>query len=219
MTTTINQALNELAQHYDALATQYGYSPHATQQSSLETQEKRLSILLDVLPSFKHQKVLDFGCGTGHLLSMLQQRGFVGEYVGYDIAPNMLSVARSYHPQGRFELKNILLEPIEEMFDVVFISGVFNNAMGHNEQWAQQVLTRLFAHTREALAFNMLSRYVDFFAEGLYYADPMHVFQFCKENLSARVTLRHDYEIKPGVIPFEFSCYVYAAPHAKVALK
>ncbi|MEI2638270.1 MAG: hypothetical protein V9F03_04650 [Microthrixaceae bacterium] len=42
----------------------------------------------------------------------------------------------------------------------------------------------LYDHTKIALAFNSLSRYVDFFTEGLGYFDPGEVFKFCKENLS-----------------------------------
>lgn len=209
ITEQMNCELNKLAEHYNQLAQQHGYSHHATQQSSIETQEKRLSILLDVLPNLTHQKVLDFGCGTGHMLSVLKKNGFVGEYVGYDISASALEVARQYHPQGRFELKNILKDELEEDFDIILISGVFNNDIGCNQDFMQQVLTRLFPHCRQALAFNALSRYVDYFSEGLYYFDPMQVFQFCKENLSTNVSLRHDYEVKEGVIPFEFTCYVY----------
>jgi hypothetical protein len=57
-------------------------------------------------------------------------------------------------------------------------------------------------------AFNMLSRFVDYFDDELYYEDPLHAFRFCKEQLSPLVTLRHDYAVRPGSIPFEFSIYV-----------
>lgn len=214
----MNKEIEKLSQHYDILAQQYGYSPSAVQQSSLETQEQRLSILLEVTDDIKHKKILDFGCGTGHLLSLLKAKGFQGEYVGYDISDSLLAIAREHHPEGRFELKNILTEDIDESFDFIFISGVFNNDIDCNEVFMQEVLSRLFPKASESLAFNALSRYVDYFSEDLYYFDPMLVFQWCKENLSPKVTLRHDYEVKSGVIPFEFTCYVYATDHNPVKI-
>jgi hypothetical protein len=42
------------------------------------------------------------------------------------------------------------------------------------------------------------------------------VFAFCKQELSPRVTLRHDYHVKDGVIPFEFTTYVYRSDLAPV---
>ena len=37
-------------------------------------------------------------------------------------------------------------------------------------------------------------------------------FSFVKNEVTPYVTLRHDYEVKPGVIPFEFIIYAYHRP-------
>ncbi|MDX1677258.1 class I SAM-dependent methyltransferase [Arsukibacterium sp.] len=210
----LKQQLDLLSSHYNTLADTYGYSPHAVQQSSYETQERRLQILLEGFTDFKNKKILDFGCGTGHLFRLLQQRGFAGEYVGYDISAGLINLARENNEDGRFELRNIFEQPPEEKFDLVFISGVFNNDIGQNESFLQSVLKILFAVTEEGIAFNCLSTFVDFKADGLFYFNPCQVFEFCKEQLTPCVNLRHDYEIKPGVVPFEFSCYLRKSPHA-----
>src|SRR6185503_2172215 len=99
----------------------------SAQYADRETQERRMEVLCEIGVS-KGSKVLDFGCGTGQLLSFLQRSiGFEGEYVGYDISPEAIELARSAHPSGRFEVRNILEEPAEETFDYVLVSGVFNN--------------------------------------------------------------------------------------------
>jgi SAM-dependent methyltransferase len=205
--------LDLLSQHYNVLANTHGYSPHAVQQSSAQTQERRLNVLLEGFTDYKHKKILDFGCGTGHLLRVLQQQGFSGEYVGYDISAGLIKLAREHNVGGRFELRNIFEQPPEESFDLVFISGVFNNDIGRNEHFMQSVLNILFAATKDGLAFNCLSTFVDFKSAGLHYFDPCKVFTFCKEQLTPCVSLRHDYEIKPGVVPFEFSCYLHQSDH------
>lgn len=206
MSELIQKQLNKLAKHYDDLGLEFGYSPNATQQSSLETQERRLQVLLEMSGDYSNDKILDFGCGTGNLFALLERTGFKGEYVGYDISSELLSIASAEHPNGRFELKNIFESPIEETFDWVFISGVFNNDIEHNQAFMQQALTILFTKVRKGLVFNALSHYVDYQSPGLYYFDPCWVFDFCKRNLTTHVVLNHGYQIKPDVIPFEFSC-------------
>jgi hypothetical protein len=65
------------------------------------------------------------------------------------------------------------------------------------------------------LAFNALSTYVDYIDEHLNYLDPAAMLDFCKTELSARTVLRHDYLLKEGVIPYEFTMYVYKAALAR----
>ncbi len=55
----------------------------------------------------------------------------------------------------------------------------------------------------------MMSTYVDYQDPGLFYEDPCLVFDFVKRNLTPFVVLKHDYRIKPDVIPFEFIIYAY----------
>lgn len=214
----LESEFKELSEHYDELARQHGYSPNATQQSSVETQEKRLNVLLNLSGNLKNKKILDFGCGTGHLLHILRKNGFKGEYVGYDISSELLNIARQHYPEARFELKNILNDPIDESFDYIFISGVFNNDIGCNQLFMKKILTKLFKQTKESMVFNALSCYVDYKNQGLYYFDPSWVFEFCKTHLTTHVSLNHAYEIKPGVIPFEFSIRLDKTAFHPVAL-
>lgn len=205
---------SRLEAHYAGLLRAHGDGPQAVQMRDLPTQERRFEVLAQVgLPP--DARVLDFGCGTGHLLEFLRRScGYRGEYVGYDLAADLLAVARTKFPRVQFERRDIFADGMPEEFDYVFISGVFNNLTGHNEAFMQDALTRLFARTRRALAFNALSAYVDYFDAGLYYADPGEVFAFCKERLSPLVTLRHDYLIKPTAPPYEFTVYVHRTSHA-----
>ena len=214
----MKKQINKISEHYNALGKQYGYSPDATQQSSLETQEKRLNVLIEMAGDIKNAKVLDFGCGTGHLYALLKQGGFCGEYVGYDISSELINLAKHHHPTGRFELKNVFEHPIDESFDWVFISGVFNNNIECNQEFMQQVLSTLFVNVNVGLVFNALSLYVDYQSEGLYYFDPSWVFDYCKSNITTHVQLNHSYEIKPGIIPFEFSVRLDKTPFKPVKL-
>ncbi len=198
-----------LEQQYGERLARFGDSPEGTQQADVATQEQRMRILCQA-GDLRRAKVLDFGCGTGHLLAFLRREcAFDGEYVGYDISPDMIDIATNKFPDARFERRNVLADGVPEDFDFVLITGTFNNLTGNNWEWMTLALKSLFARTRTTLAFNNLSAYVDFFSEGLYYEDPARVLKFCKEELSPLVTLRHDYGIRPGVVPYEFTTYVH----------
>jgi len=206
---SFNRDIEALSKHYGDLVRQHGDAPEGAQYADRETQERRMAVLCEIGIG-KHSKVLDFGCGTGQLLSFLQRaRGYAGEYVGYDISPEAIELARQAHPAGRFEVRNIFEQPIEEKFDYVLVSGVFNNLISDNRGFFEEISRRLMAQADVGYAFNMLSRFVDYFDDDLYYEDPLVAFRFCKEQLSPLVTLRHDYAVRPGSMPFEFTVYVH----------
>ena len=202
-----------LQEHYNHLARQYGDTPAAVQQSSLESQDRRLSILAQLGP-VADASVLDFGCGAGRLLDVLVDNfAFKGHYTGYDISEELLRMAHERHPEAQFERRDIFTDGVGGEFDYVFISGVFNNRLADNQLFITRTLEVLFPHVRRGLAFNALSPYVDFRDPNLYYADPEELFRFCKERLSPSVSLRHDYEVKQGVVPYEFTLHVYRSQH------
>lgn len=209
MSSAFKSDIEALAKHYGDLVKQHGDAAESAQYADRETQERRMEVLCEIGVT-KDSKVLDFGCGTGQMLSFLKRWiGFEGEYVGYDISPEAIEFAKGAHPDGRFEVRDILDQPADETFDFVLLSGVFNNAMSDNRGFFEAVSRRLMAQATKGYSFNMLSRFVDYFDDGLYYEDPMSAFRFCKEELSPLVTLRHDYSVRPGGMPFEFTLYVH----------
>lgn len=206
---SLKEDLARLGDHYSGLVRAHGDDPRSAQQTDRETQERRMEILTGI-GNLRQAKIFDFGCGTGHLLTFLKSHcQYTGEYVGCDLTEEILRVARNCHPQAKFIRRDVLADGVGEDVDYALVSGTFNNRIGDNWVFLTTALRSLFANVRQGLAFNLLSIYVDYFDDGLYYADPEAVFRFCKENLSTRVMLRHDYQIKAGVLPYEFTVYVY----------
>ena len=199
---------NRLNVHYKELLEKYGDGPEAAQWSSSETQEKRFEILTQIA-DLNGSSILDFGCGSGHLATYLDSRKLQFSYTGVDIVEEFLEIARAKRPHSRFTT----LESLEhETFDYVFISGVFNNKRRDNRKFYQKSLRKLFGMCSKGLAFNMMSTYVDYRDPGLFYEAPERAFQFVKKELTPFVQLRHDYEVKPGVVPFEFAIYAFRMP-------
>src|SRR5690349_1435763 len=145
MTHNFNRDIEALSKHYGELVQRHGDAPEGAQYADRDTQERRMAVLAEIGVG-KDSKVLDFGCGTGQMLTLLQRTmGFEGEYVGYDISPDAIEVARASHRHGRFEVLTILDEPAEEMFDDVLVSGVFNNPISDNRGFFQAISRRLMA--------------------------------------------------------------------------
>ena len=178
-------------------------------------QERRLLLLAEI-GDLRGAKVLDFGCGTGHLLEVLRTKlDFCGEYVGYDLSPAMVAAAKEKYPDARFECRDVLADGVPEDFDYILVSGTFNVCVNDNWGLMTSLLQALYPRTRKGLAFNLISAYVEFMDQGLWYVSPERVFRYCKEELSPCVALRHDYLLKDGVLPYEFTVYLRQANVAR----
>ena len=196
----------DLANHYRDLFLKHGDTPEASQWRDRSTQEKRFEILCDI-GNLEGSSILDLGCGTGHLASYLKQKGLAFEYTGIDLVQEVLDAGQLKHPKFKFITPTELDQNV--IFDYVLISGTFNNLVEDNRRFYQEKLTQYFNHTRIGLAVNMLSQYVDYFDDGLFYEYPETVFKFAKTHLSQRVSLRNEYQLKPSILPFEFTTYIY----------
>lgn len=199
---------DRLRDHYHALLQRHGDTAEAAQYSSRESQERRFLQLMRI-GDLRGSRVLDFGCGTGHLATFLRDRGIGVAYTGVDVVEELLNVGRAKHPQHRF---GQLADFAGESFDYVLVSGVYNNRRSDNRLFWQSSVRELFALCDRGLAFNMMSAYVDFEDSNLFYEKPETAFAFVKQELTPFVNLLHDYEVKPGVIPFEFCIQALKAP-------
>ena len=208
MSSPFDEIVKANASHYAALLRRHGDTPAAAQWSDQETQDRRLNVLCEI-GDIRTSRILDFGCGTGRLLTVLRARGFSGTYVGYDVAPAVIEAARAKYPGVTFECRDILAQGVGGDFDYVLLSGVFNNRHSGSREFVEGVLTTLSSHCQKGLAFNALSTFVDYFDSDLVYLDPLEMFSFCKTRLSPSAVLRHDYSLKAGVIPYEYTIYVY----------
>lgn len=197
--------IKDLQAHYRDLLRQHGDSPQAAQYSSRETQERRFEKLVDVA-DLNGCSILDFGCGTGQLQDYLLRHDVNVRYHGVDIVDEFLTLCQEKFPQGRF---GQLQDFQGQQFDYVLVAGVFNNLMEDNTAFYQSSLKTLFSMASKGLSFNMMSAYVDYQDEDLFYEYPEKVFAFLKREVTPFVALHNDYEVKAGLPPFDFTVYAY----------
>lgn len=80
--------------------------------------------MLDLLAPRPGERILDIGCGTGHLTKQIADRGAV--VIGLDNSPDMVAAAQHAYPEVPF----VLADATDFMFDEPF-DAVFSNATLH----------------------------------------------------------------------------------------
>lgn len=210
----------EIVRHYEACLQQHGDSHLGVDWPNKKDTFLRYKVMLDVIRETKETPVslLDFGCGTSHLYEYMQ-RGIYPkvEYIGLDISPEYVKVAKAKYPHIAYHCLDILAdeEAMPEV-DYVVMNGVFTEKRGltFEEMWTycQQMLMTIFPYVRHGMAFNVMSRHVDWERDDLFHLSIDLLATFLKEKLSRHWVLRHEYGL------YEYTVYVYRTPCANGAL-
>ena len=204
-------SFSKMKEHYKSLYKQHGNSVKSVQWRDQSSQYARFKILADI--EYNIGSVIDIGCGLGDLYGyLLDTRNYQGSYLGLDFVNEFIEAAKKKYSNNTkssfrdFDLKN---DTIPKGYEYILLSGVFNNKMDGNKEFMLDGIRKMFDSCSKGIAFNALSTYVDYKDEHLYYSNPCEVFDFCKNELSRKITLRHDYLVKENSIPFEYTIYLY----------
>jgi trans-aconitate methyltransferase len=80
--------------------------------------------LLDLLETKPGERILDLGCGTGHLTEQIASRG--AKVVGVDKSQEMIQQARTKYPSLQFEVMDAREIAFAEPFDAVFSNATLH---------------------------------------------------------------------------------------------
>src|SRR5690349_15682269 len=94
--------------------------------------------LLPLLHPKAGERILDVGCGTGHLTSQIAESG--ATVVGIDSSPEMIEQARAAYPNIEFRIADATTFAVAEPFD-----AVFSNAALHWVKAAEAAVSRISA--------------------------------------------------------------------------
>jgi SAM-dependent methyltransferase len=195
---SIPKTLDGIRDLYEGNLAEHGTSSKSVgwrDEASQRLRFERLARVID--PGAGAFTVNDWGCGYGAMFGYLD--GAFGtsmsRYTGYDISAEMLGAAKARCADARASFVNGTAVTVDA--DYTFVSGTFNVKLNaSDDQWDEYIkgqLEAMYAKSRRGLAFNLLTSYVDWKTDNLFYADPKDFFDFCKTRLSRAVTLHHDY--------------------------
>ena len=80
--------------------------------------------VLELLSPREGERILDLGCGTGHLTSQIAATG--ATVIGLDKSPAMIERARALYPDLRFEAADATSFHFDEPFDAVFSNAAIH---------------------------------------------------------------------------------------------
>jgi trans-aconitate methyltransferase len=80
--------------------------------------------LLELLAAQPGEKILDIGCGTGHLTGKIASAGAL--VTGVDRSPDMIRQAREAYPALQFEVANAIKIPLQGPFDAIFSNATLH---------------------------------------------------------------------------------------------
>jgi len=192
---------------YETRFEEYGHHHKTVGWGSDADQLLRFEVLCRGL-DLHGKSILDVGCGLGDMVPFLEEKtGGDFAYTGIDIAPALVQSAHDrFGKQNiRFLCTEMSKLPADEEYDIVLLSGALSYRVEDNVKYAKSVMAELYDKSRETVAVNFLSSYVDYEAEKNFHYSPEEIFSYSKE-LTRWVTLYHDYPL------WEFTVQLHHSP-------
>jgi SAM-dependent methyltransferase len=182
---------------------QHGPGISALASGTTERRAIRFGVLGSI-GNLEGASILDLGCGLADFYAYLKECGMTVRYTGYDITPEFVGLSKERFPEARFEVRDVQVDGIPDRFDYIISSQTFNNRLAHgdNRQLMQDVLRVCYEASNIGVAIDMLTSYVDYGEEHLFYYQPEEVFRWAKA-LTKRVVLRHEHPL------YEFAVFMY----------
>jgi trans-aconitate methyltransferase len=85
---------------------------------------KKAADLIDLLHPQPGERILDLGCGTGHLTAQIAERG--ADVIGLDASASMIAQARQNYPKLKFVLADARTFELGTGFDAVFSNAALH---------------------------------------------------------------------------------------------
>ncbi len=179
---------------YDEAIERYGFSARGVHWRSVESQQKRFEVLLQMIPEpIQNLTLADAGCGTAALYGYLKSTSRPAKhYLGLELKTSFVEEARKQH-SCIIQQCNILDDPLPTA-DYYLSSGAMNIL---TRQETKQFIRRCYDASDKGFIFNML--------EGLSrssllynYYWPEEVQALC-ESMGAHVT------VTSGYLPHDFT--------------
>jgi SAM-dependent methyltransferase len=158
--------------------------------------------------------LLDFGCGLANLNDLIIREGIANvTYSGLDLSDRFLAESQRKYPATTFFKADVLTDQLDTIpsFDYVVMNGIFHYKGAQHDDaemfaYLRALVARMFTRARVGLAFNMITRQVEWERDDLFHVPVDEVLTFLSYHVSRHVVVRHDYGL------YEYTVYVYREP-------
>ena len=161
----------KIIEHYENCLDKHGDTHLGVDWPNFEDVDKRYNIMLDIIRISNCENdnisIMDFGCGTAHLLDFIHRKGYKKlDYSGLDISQKFIDVARKKYLNNKFYCLDIL-NPKNNIdnFDFFVMNGVFTEKreLSFDEMWSYftELISVIYKKCNKGVAFNVMSKRVD----------------------------------------------------------
>jgi SAM-dependent methyltransferase len=210
---TTQPRYRSIADHYAACLERHGDNHLGVDWPNEEDARTRQRVMLELIrpgPGTEPRRLLDFGCGAAHLLEYIraEQRTDI-DYAGLDISEPFVELSQAKFPDARFWCMDVLTDDVLALprFDYAVMNGVFTEKLelSYDEMFdfMSRTVTRVFSLVEVGIAFNVMSKHVDWERDDLFHVPFDEVAAFLIANVTRNIVLRADYGL------YEYTVYAY----------
>lgn len=192
--------LSKTVEYYRGKLAQHGNSPEGMDWKDRASQYLRFEVIARYIDFTRHPSVLDVGCGSGEFFQFCIDRGKDIDYQGMDVCPEMVDACRQrFGSHIAVEGQALDLRSMPKTYDYVIASGTFNAKLETSEDdwrvYFHDSLRSMYDRCRVALIVNMMTCFVDYRYDRLYYARPDEVAHLAVSQMSRDFVLDHSYPL------------------------
>lgn len=201
-----------IVSHYESCLERHGDSHLGVDWPKAADVQTRYRVMLEVIRSDSNRRrvtLLDFGCGAAHLNNYIVEHGLDHiEYAGLDLSEKFVRLSQSKFPAAKFFCLDLLDENASmPTFDYIVLNGVFTEkrelSFDQMLSYFKQLVSRVFDYATVGIAFNVMTKHVDWEREDLFHLPFDTLAEFLKKELTRNFVFRNDYGL------YEYTTYLY----------
>jgi SAM-dependent methyltransferase len=199
-----------IIEYYEDCLARHGDSHLGVDWPNMDDAIKRYRVMLEIIKGYgEGLTLLDFGCGASHLYRYLLESNYRPiKYYGLDASEAFCELSRKKYPSNEYACVDILKTPDKLIeYDYVVMNGVFTEkrALSFDEmfEYLKNMLRTIFPKVRCGLAFNVMSKLVDWERDDLFHLPVEPLIEFLSKELSRNFVIRSDYGL------YEYTVYLY----------
>ena len=202
----------KIVKHYEDCLDKHGDNNLGVDWPNPEDVDKRYNVMLDIIrvsnTKNEYISLMDFGCGTAHLLDFIHRKEYNNlDYSGLDISKKFIDVARKKYPDNKFYCLDIL-DPKNDIdnYDYFVLNGVFTEKreLLFEEMWLYftELISLLYNRCNKGIAFNVMSKSVDWERDDLFHLSLDKLSNYVCNNITRDFIIRNDYGL------YEYTVYL-----------
>ncbi len=201
-----------IVSHYESCLERHGDTHLGVDWPKKEDADTRYKVMLEIIrreDEARTVRLLDFGCGASHLYEHIVRCGRRNiAYSGLDLSEKFVRLSKDKFPANEYYCVDMLDdEAAIPGFDYVVMNGVFTEKrrLTFDEMFSyfKQLVKKVFDKAEVGLAFNAMSKHVDWEREDLFHLPFDLLAGFLKQELTRNFVIRNDYGL------YEYTTYVY----------